>query len=245
MKSLLTLIFSLIAFPAMANEGGSAVRDLTGTPLGIIALILFVLAYMLVIMEEKLHLRKSKPVLMAAGIIWVLVAITFNALGEPDAAHEAIAHNLLEYGELFLFLLVAMTYINAMEERNVFQALRTWLVSRGFSLRVVFWITGLLAFFISPIADNLTTALLMGAVVMAVGGSNQRFVVMACINVVVGANAGGAFSPFGDITTLMVWQKGIVQFGEFFALFVPALVNWLVPRLYHELYDQQGKTRSF
>ena len=229
MKSLLTLIFSLIAFPAMANEGGSAVRDLTGTPLGIIALILFVLAYMLVIMEEKLHLRKSKPVLMAAGIIWVLVAITFNALGEPDAAHEAIAHNLLEYGELFLFLLVAMTYINAMEERNVFQALRTWLVSRGFSLRVVFWITGLLAFFISPIADNLTTALLMGAVVMAVGGSNQRFVVMACINVVVGANAGGAFSPFGDITTLMVWQKGIVQFGEFFALFVPALVNWLVP----------------
>ncbi|EAT15784.1 sodium:proton antiporter NhaD [Desulfuromonas acetoxidans] len=229
MKSFLTLMFCLIALPAMANEGGGAVHDLTTTPLGIIALILFVAAYMLVILEEKLHLRKSKPVLMAAGIIWVLVAITFNALGEPTAAHEAIAHNLLEYGELFLFLLVAMTYINAMEERNVFQALRSWLVSRGFSLRVVFWITGLLAFFISPIADNLTTALLMGAVVMAVGGSNQRFVVMACINVVVGANAGGAFSPFGDITTLMVWQKGIVQFGQFFVLFVPALVNWLVP----------------
>ncbi|MBO8087903.1 MAG: sodium:proton antiporter NhaD, partial [Marichromatium sp.] len=145
----------------------------------------------------------------------------------PDAAHHAIKHNIIEYAELFLFLLVAMTYINAMEERNVFQALRSWLVSRGFSLRMVFWLTGVLAFFISPVADNLTTALLMGAVVMAVGGSNQRFVVMACINVVVAANAGGAFSPFGDITTLMVWQKGMVDFSEFFALFVPALVNWI------------------
>lgn len=228
MKSLLTLIFSFLTLPAMASEGG-VVRDLTGSPLGMIAILLFVGAYVLVIMEEKLHLRKSKPVMLAAGIIWILVAITYKGLGEPDAAHHAIIQNLLEYGELFLFLLVAMTYINAMDDRNVFQALRSWLVSRGFSLRVVFWITGLLAFLISPIADNLTTALLMGAVVMAVGGSNQRFVVMACINVVVGANAGGAFSPFGDITTLMVWQKGMLQFGEFFALFLPALVNWLLP----------------
>ena len=82
---------------------------------------------------------------------------------------------------------------------------------------------------ISPIADNLTTALLMGAVVMAVGGDNKKFVALACINVVVAANAGGAFSPFGDITTLMVWQKGKVQFGEFFNIFFPSLVNWLVP----------------
>ncbi|MDD2557780.1 MAG: sodium:proton antiporter NhaD [Desulfuromonadaceae bacterium] len=216
------------ALPALASEG-AAPHNLTASVAGITALILFIAAYALVIMEEKIHLRKSKPVLIAAGVIWVLIGITFKALGEPDAAHNAIMNNLLEYAELFLFLLVAMTYINSMEERNVFQALRSWLVSRGFSLRMVFWLTGLLAFLISPVADNLTTALLMGAVVMAVGGSNQRFVVMACINVVVGANAGGAFSPFGDITTLMVWQKGMVAFQEFFALFLPALVNWLVP----------------
>lgn len=229
MKSLVALFFVLISMPALASEGSEAVRDLTGSPLGIIAVMLFVGAYVLVIMEEKLHLRKSKPVILAAGVIWILVAITYKGLGEPNAAHHAIVQNLVEYGELFLFLLVAMTYINAMDDRNIFQALRSWLVTRGFSLRVVFWITGLLAFLISPIADNLTTALLMGAVVMAVGGSNQKFVVMACVNVVVGANAGGAFSPFGDITTLMVWQKGMLQFGEFFALFLPALVNWLLP----------------
>jgi Na+/H+ antiporter NhaD/arsenite permease-like protein len=116
-----------------------------------------------------------------------------------------------------------------MEERNVFQRLRIWLVCRGFSLRVVYWVTGVLAFFISPLADNLTTALIMGAVAMAVGGSNTRFIALACINIVVAANAGGAFSPFGDITTLMVWQKGVVEIHEFLAIFFPSVVNWLIP----------------
>ena len=96
------------------------------------------------------------------------------------------------------------------------------------SLRAIFWVTGLLSFLISPIADNLTTALLMATVVMAIG-TNRRFVVLACIDIVVAANAGGAFSPFGDITTLMVWQKGIIEFQGFFALVIPSIVNWLVP----------------
>ncbi|PLX99272.1 MAG: sodium:proton antiporter, partial [Desulfuromonas sp.] len=199
------------------------------SPYGIFALILFVAAYSLVIFEEQLHMRKSKPVVFAAGVIWVLVAIAYAAQGDTHTPHEAIKHNLIEYAELFLFLLAAMTYINAMDERNVFQALRSWLVGRGFTLRTVFWVTGLLSFLISPLADNLTTALLMGAVVMAVGGKNKKFVIVACINVVVGANAGGAFSPFGDITTLMVWQKGKVDFIEFFAIFIPSLLNWIIP----------------
>ena len=217
------------------GSGGSATVDtsgLTTSTLGIFSLILFVGAYSLVIFEEQLHLRKSKPVLLAAGIIWMCVAITFSSLGDTHSAEVAIRHNLLEYAELFLFLLCAMTYINSMDERNVFQALRSWLVSRGFSFRAVFWVTGFLAFIISPVADNLTTALLMGAVAMAVGGSDKKFVTLACINIVVAANAGGAFSPFGDITTLMVWQKGIVQFSEFFHIFIPSLLNWLVPAVF-------------
>ena len=106
-----------------------------------------------------------------------------------------------------------------------------WLIQRGLSLRALFWATGALAFVVSPIADNLTTALLLGAVVLAVGRGHPRFVTVACINVVIAANAGGAFSPFGDITTLMVWQAGKVEFTEFFALFLPSLVNWLVPAI--------------
>ena len=231
MKSLLMgLIFTCMTSPAaFASENLSNTFNFQHSIYGYLGLAVFCLAYSVVILEEKLHLRKSKPVIMAAGIIWIFVAITYATVGDTHTAHQAIQHNLQEYAELFLFLLAAMTYINAMSERNVFRALRYWLVSRGFSLRTIFWLTGLLAFLISPIADNLTTALLMGATVTAVAGNNKRFVVLAYINIVVAANAGGAFSPFGDITTLMVWQKGKIQFGEFLVLFLPALVNWLVP----------------
>ena len=197
--------------------------------IGYLALAVFLAAYVLVIVEENLHLRKSKPVMVAAGAIWILTAIAYASQHQSHVVAEILRHNLLEYAELLLFLLSAMTFINTMSERNIFEALRTGLVSLGLSLRTVFWLTGMLAFVISPVADNLTTALVMGAVVMAMGAGNGRFISAACINVVVAANAGGAFSPFGDITTLMVWQKGVVHFGDFFALFIPSLINWLVP----------------
>lgn len=197
-------------------------------PIALAALAVFVIAYALVIAEEFTELRKSKPVVVAAGIIWTLTAVAWQQSGREGVA-ELLRHNLLEYGELLLFLLAAMTYVNTLAERNLFAALRSWLVTRRLSLRAVFWVTGLLAFVLSPVLDNLTTALVMGAVVLAIGQGNPAFIVPACINVVVAANAGGAFSPFGDITTLMVWQKGHVTFFEFFDLVLPSLVNWLVP----------------
>jgi len=196
---------------------------------GYMALAVFLAAYVLVIVEENLHLRKSKPVMVAAGAIWILTAIAYASQNQSHVVAEILRHTLLEYAELLLFLLSAMTFINTMSERNIFEALRTRLASSGLSLRAVFWLTGMLAFFISPVADNLTTALVMGAVVMAMGAGNGKFIAAACINVVVAANAGGTFSPFGDITTLMVWQKGVVHFGDFFTLFIPSLINWLVP----------------
>ena len=227
--------------PAAAAANVAPTADFTGHWAGYLSIAVFVAAYVLVISEETIHLRKSKPVMVAAGIIWVLVAAVFAGVGDTHTAEEAVRHNLLEFAELFLFLLAAMTYINSMDERGVFALLRAWLVSQDFSLRTIFWLTGILAFVISPIADNLTTALLMVTVVMAVGGTQRRFVVVSCINIVVAANAGGAFSPFGDITTLMVWQKGIIQFQEFFVLFVPSVVNWIVPAVIMSFAIPRGK----
>ena len=219
--------------PIMAMAAGATFQvDLTSSTYGYIALVIFVLSYSLVISEEYLHLRKSKPVVVAAGLIWVLVAMAYNANGDSETANTLLKHNIEEFAELMLFLLAAMTYINTMEERNVFAALRSWLITHGFSYNGVYWATGVLAFFMSPIADNLTTALIMSAVVIAVSAGNRQFIVVGLINIVVAANAGGAFSPFGDITTLMVWQKGIVEFQEFFVLFIPSVVNWLVPALF-------------
>ncbi|MEE9336024.1 MAG: sodium:proton antiporter NhaD [Granulosicoccaceae bacterium] len=223
--------------PALASETAS----MTNTWVGYLCIVIFVGAYSLVIAEESLHLRKSKPMMVAAGAIWFLVAISVYNHADPALASKAVSHNLMEFGELFLFLLVAMTFINAMDERGVFDVLRSWLVSQGYSLRTIFWITGGLAFVISPIADNLTTALLMATVAMAVGGENKKFVAVACVNIVVAANAGGAFSPFGDITTLMVWQKGLLPFQTFFKLMLPSIVNWLIPALIMFTVVPRGK----
>jgi Na+/H+ antiporter NhaD/arsenite permease-like protein len=228
-KSLNTLLLTILCIFSPNIFASSLNIHATNSTYGIVAVIIFIIAYVFVILEEKTHFRKSKPVVIAAGAIWVLIAILCQSMGLSEAAEHAVKSTLLEFSILLLFLLVAMTYVNAMEERNVFQALRAWLIDKGFTYRQCFWVTGTLAFFISPIADNLTTALLMCAVVLAVGAQSPKFVLLSCINIVVAANAGGAFSPFGDITTLMVWQNGIIQFEGFFVLFIPAAVNYLIP----------------
>ncbi|HLG50431.1 MAG TPA: sodium:proton antiporter NhaD [Chloroflexota bacterium] len=198
---------------------------------GPLALVIFGIAYLFLIAEERLQLRKSVPMLIAGTIIWIVIAIA-NALEgrSPETARE-VERTILEFAGLFLFLVVAMTYINTIEERGVFDALRGWLGRRGLSPRGLFWSTGALAFVISPLADNLTTALVVGAITIAAGRGAPRFTALACINIVVAANAGGVFSPFGDVTTLLVWQMGMVPFGGFFFLLIPSLINWLVPAL--------------
>ncbi|WP_104204009.1 sodium:proton antiporter NhaD [Billgrantia saliphila] len=230
------LLIPLLGLASPLAQAATGPLVLTNSLVGFIAVALFVLAYALVMAEEKIHMRKSKPVLVAAGLIWFLIGWVYVQAGMPDEAEHAFRETLLEFAELMLFLLVAMTYINAMEERRVFDALRAWMVRKGFSYRQLFWLTGGLAFVISPVADNLTTAMLMCAVVIKVAEGDKRFINLACINIVVAANAGGAFSPFGDITTLMVWQAGMLKFYEFFALLVPSLVNFLVPAVAMSLF---------
>lgn len=231
---LIAYLFVLLPLESMAAADADVVHastlGATGHFLGITALILFILAYVFVMSEEFSKLRKSKPTILAATLIWPLIAIIAANKGvSTEEVNAAFQHNLTEVAELMLFLLVAMTYINTMTELNVFGVLRSWLIKKGFSYRKLFWITGTLAFFISPVADNLTTALLMGAVVLAVGANSPKFVSLSFINIVVAANAGGAYSPFGDITTLMVWQAGKAQFFDFFSLFIPSVVNYVVP----------------
>ena len=230
MIRIILLLTTLLFLPEIASAEESATLGLTGTQRGLYCVLIFIISYAFVMTEEFTHLRKSKPVILAAGIIWAHVAYLASSNGVPaEQVHKAFEHDLKEYSELFLFLLVAMTYINAMAERNVFEALRSWLVSRRFGYRKLFWITGIITFFLSSVADNLTSALLVGAVVMAVGANSPAFVALGFINLVSAANAGGAFSPFGDITTLMVWQAGKAEFFDFFHLFIPSIVNFTVP----------------
>ena len=203
--------------------------DLTESWVGIGAISIFFVAYVLAILEESTELRKSKPMVMAASLIWVMIASVYASKGQGADSGHAFRSALEGYAELFLFILVSMTYLNAMEQRGIFDNLRVWLLSRNFSYRKLFWVTGIMAFFMSSVLNNLTTALLMGAVLLAMGKQSPKFISVACVNVVVATNAGGSFSPFGDITTLLVWQKEVVPFANFFSLFIPAVVNFVLP----------------
>lgn len=241
MKKILVMLLALCtSMPLLASDAVTHL-DATDTFVGYLAVMIFAIAYLLVVGEEKLNLRKSKPVLIGAGLIWILIGLISTDTAATKAAFSA---NFLDFTELMLFLLVAMTYINALDERGAFDALRAWMSQKGFGYRTLFWITGILAFFISPVADNLTTALLMCAVVLKVAEGQGKFIAIACINIVVAANAGGVFSPFGDITTLMVWQAGKIEFFEFFFLFLPAVANFVVPALIMNFFIPQGQPKK-
>jgi Na+/H+ antiporter NhaD/arsenite permease-like protein len=227
----LGLLAPMLSFATEPTAGTNPEQPLNLTRhwAGYIIVLLFAIAYILAMLEEVTELRKSKPMVFAASLIWIIIAAIYARNGLTEQAGLAFRTSLESYAELFLFILVSMSYLNAMEDRGVFERLRVWLLNKNFNYRQLFWITGFLAFFISSTCNNLTTALLMGSVILAMGKDNQRFVSLSCVNVVVAANAGGSFSPFGDITTLLVWQKGVVPFGDFFSLLIPALINFIVP----------------
>ncbi|MBS0192804.1 MAG: sodium:proton antiporter NhaD [Proteobacteria bacterium] len=219
-----------MSISALAANAPAPLLPASHSPLGWLTLALFVVALVLVALEERLHLRKSKPVMLAAATIWIAVAIA--SAGDPAQAQRvsaAFEHGFLEYAQLFFFLVASTAFVEALAERGVFDVLRAALLRRGWSWRGLFWATGLATFALSSVLNNMTTALVMAAVVMAVGGGQRRFVATACVNIVIASNAGGAWSAFGDVTTLMVWQSRHAGFFDFPALFLPALANWLIP----------------
>ena len=227
--------------------------DLTGHLCGLIGIVTFAVAYCSVIFEEQLskdgvRYHKSIPMAFAAGLIWIVIAgeYRYKAPHLLDEVESAFKTSFLEFSETLLFLVVAMTYVSTMEELKVFECIKTLLMDMQLSLKQLFWVTGGLSFLLSPVADNLTSALLMAAVVRSVGSGmesvgtrsntqsqNQsqwsNFKTLSLINIVVACNAGGAFSPFGDLTTLMIWQRGKLHMTDFVHLVVPSTINWLVP----------------
>ena len=209
-----------------AHASGEAV-DLATSPFGWLLLAIFVVGYYFIAAEEKYEINKAKPALFTGTFMFMLLGAYYAVNGLNFAAFDTeIAHLILEIAEIFFFLFVAMTFIEALIERNVFDALKEKLLKAGYDYKKLFWVTGLLAFFISPVADNLTTALILSTVLLTIEKDNKAFLVPAAINIVVAANAGGAWSPFGDITTLMAWSAGKGAFVDFLYLFPASIIGW-------------------
>ncbi|MDD5320045.1 MAG: sodium:proton antiporter NhaD [Methylococcales bacterium] len=236
-KLLKILNFALLLLPAASAFAGEASEilsapkslSLTHHIIGYLSIAVTVMAYVAAMSEEVIELRKSKPMVLGSAIVWFAICIYYALHGEAKVAAVAFESNLLAYIELFLFILVSMTYINAMAERGIFDGLRIWLLGRQYSYRQLFWITGVLAFLLSTVISGLAVGILMGTIAATVGKHKKEFVALACVNIVVATNAGGSFSPLGGISTLFVWQHKILHFNEFFSLAVPCLVNFLLP----------------
>ena len=207
---------------------GQAV-NLATSWVGWLSLAVFVLAYYFIATEDRYEVNKAKPALFAGTFMFMLIGIFYAINGlDPDPLHDELEHLILEIAEIFFFLLVAMTYIETLIERGVFDLMKFKLVSKGYTYKKLFWLTGLLAFFISPVADNLTTALILSTVLFTIDKKNLAFLVPGAINIVVAANAGGAWSPFGDITTLMAWTANKGAFVDFLYLFPASVLGWFV-----------------
>ncbi|MCJ8327796.1 MAG: sodium:proton antiporter NhaD [Campylobacterales bacterium] len=229
LKIIMSFLFFSLAAYASESTSNTAIPDITMTWAGLSALFIFAVGYYFVAAEEKYEIDKAKPALFIGTFMFMLVAAYYALNGlDMNLVHTQAQHLILEIAEIFFFLFVAMTYIESLLHMNVFDSLKYSLVSKGYTYRQLFWVTGILAFFISPIADNLTTALILSTVLITIEKKRKDFLVPAAINIVVAANAGGAWSPFGDITTLMAWTAGKGEFVDFLYLFPASIIGYIV-----------------
>ena len=231
LKVLVSLLFMSVAVFASGGGGGEHVEnpDLTMTWVGFACLFIFAIGYYFVAAEEKYNIDKAKPALFIGTFMFILIAIYYVINGlDMNLIHIQANHLILEIAGIFFFLFVAMTYIESLIHMGVFDRLKYNLVTKGWTYRKLFWATGIIAFFLSPIADNLTTALILATVLITIEKERKDFLVPGAINIVVAANAGGAWSPFGDITTLMAWTAGKGTFFDFMFLFPASILGYLV-----------------
>ncbi len=202
--------------------------DFTWTWAWILSLIVFIIWYYFIITEAKNNLNKSIPALFIWTVMFIIVWFYFVINGHDlSLLHGEIESVILEVVEIFFFLFVAMTYIEVLVERWAFEVLKNKLISKWHNFKQLFWFIWLLAFFLSPLVDNLTTALILVTVISTIS-TDKKFLLPTAINIIVAANAWWAWSPFGDITTLMAWTSWKGGFVDFLYLFPSAFIGWVV-----------------
>jgi Na+/H+ antiporter NhaD/arsenite permease-like protein len=211
-----------------------------------ILILIFVLGYIAIATEHKLKLDKTVPALLTAAILWALLAIGFhqgwfsiiNPEGEVfnflhggeeanEGFHNTLMHHLAKTAEILVFLTGAMTIVEIIDLHRGFEILKDYVKTN--SRRKLLWIIGGIAFVLSAVIDNLTATLVLIALLRKlVTDRNTRLWYAGLI--VIAANAGGAFSPIGDVTTTMLWiAKKVSAGGLIEHVFAPSILNFVVP----------------
>lgn len=185
-------------------------------------IIIFVLGYAAIALEHPLKINKSATALLLAAIIWAVYAL----LG-PGISSENLIEHLGDTSEILFFLLGAMTIVEIVDKHDGFSIITNKITTKN--KRKLLWIIGILTFFMSAVLDNLTTSIVMCALLRKLI-ADQKTRWFFCGMVILGANTGGAWSPIGDVTTIMLWIGGQVTAGKIIMeTFIPALVSIVVP----------------
>jgi Na+/H+ antiporter NhaD/arsenite permease-like protein len=195
-----------------------------------IILIIFIICYTLIMIEEFIKIKKSKSSIIGATIMWSIIGF-FYSNDSQSIINVTIKEILSDYCELLLFLFVALIYINTIIYFGFLDLIKKTFFKNNTSYKKIYWTLCLLSFSLSPIADNLTTSIVISAILFSFNIKDKNFINICCVSIVISSNAGGAFSPFGDITTLMIWQNNILEFKLFFYIFIPSIINFIIPSL--------------
>ena len=184
----------------------------------------FVLTYAAITLEHQLKLNKSAPALLGAGVLWSLYALH---LGDNQALTQHLNESLVGTAQIIFFLMGAMTIVEVIDAHNGFEVITRRI--RTQRLSTLMWLVGTVTFFLSAVLDNLTTAIVMVSLMKKLLQERDDRLFFAGI-IVIAANAGGAWSPIGDVTTTMLWIGGqVTALGIMKMLFLPSVVAALIP----------------
>lgn len=185
---------------------------------------IFIIGYLAIIFEQKLHLNKAASALLTGILCWTVLAIFRN---DAHGTNESLVAHLGEISNILFFLLAAMTIVELIDSHDGFEFITAQIKTN--SLRKLSWIIGLLTFFLSAILDNLTTTIVMISLLRKIITDKKTRLLFVGL-IIIAANAGGAWSPLGDVSTTMLWIGGqITPVKTIASLLVPSLICLFVP----------------
>ena len=193
---------------------------------------IFIVGYLCIVFEHNLKVNKAPIALFMCVACWTCYFLGVEYFVSPgvdahDAAHSSLLHHLSEACEILFFLMAAMTIVEIIDSNGGFNFVRSKLLTRN--KRVLLWRVALITFFLSALLDNLTTSIVMVMVLRKLVTDTKERMIYASL-IILAANAGGAFSPIGDVTTIMLWIRNLVSTeGILLSLFIPSIVSIVVP----------------
>ena len=186
--------------------------------------IVFVLAYAAIALEHPIKINKTASALIGAGLLWTIYAL---ASGDTHLVGEHLSESLMGTAQIVFFLMGAMTIVEVVDAHNGFVVITSRIKTT--KLSTLIWLVGFVTFFLSAILDNLTTTIVMVSLMKMLLDKRDDRLFFAGI-IIIAANAGGAWTPIGDVTTTMLWIGGqITTLAIMKGLFIPSMINLLVP----------------